>query len=35
MWKTHKPQLEAIQSQLNTLDGVVPPTDDPSGGMFG
>jgi hypothetical protein len=35
MWKTHKPQLEAIQSQLNTLDGVNPPTHDSSGGMFG
>ena len=35
MWKTHKPQLEAIQSKLSTIDGVNPPTDDPSGGMFG
>jgi len=35
MWKSHKPQLEAIQSQLKTLDGVKPPTNDPSGGMFG
>jgi|TARA_R110002020_G_scaffold564_7_gene2887 hypothetical protein len=35
MWKTHKPQLEAIQSQLNAIDGVNPPTRDSSGGMFG
>jgi len=36
MWKTHRPQLEALQSKISSLDKVDPKLGiDNSGGMFG
>ncbi len=36
MWKTHRPQLEALQSKISSLDKTNPELGiDNSGGMFG
>jgi len=36
MWKTHRPQLEALQSKISSLDKINPELGiDNTGGMFG